>query len=253
MLNRERTMGEPFRRQAGLSIIELLVGVAIGLFIVGGATKLFVDYLTGTRNSLQEVRLNQDLRAAADLVVRDVRRAGYWQKAASGVWSSATTSVVTNAYANMTPASAPATAIAYNYAKDGDDDVGSNETFGFQLNSTTGTLQASLGSAGYQDITDPSSVRVTGFTVTPANLALVELYQTCPCLTKGTCTLNQFKNPNPDTSAKGTRFDTRPVLAIQKFEIRLSGESRTDSRVKRELVETVRVRNDKFSGNACVI
>ena len=76
MLNTRRHRG-----QRGLSIVELLIGLAIGLFIVGGAIKLFVDNLTNNRRLLLETRVNQDLRAAADLIARDLRRAGYWRNA----------------------------------------------------------------------------------------------------------------------------------------------------------------------------
>jgi prepilin peptidase dependent protein B len=65
------------RRQRGLSIIELMVGVAIGMFIIGGAIKLFVDMFGNNRRLLIETRVNQDLRATADIIARDLRRAGY--------------------------------------------------------------------------------------------------------------------------------------------------------------------------------
>lgn len=238
------------RGQRGLSIVELLVGVAVGLFIVGGATKLFVDYLVGSRNSLIEIRLQQDLRAAADLVARDLRRAGFWRNATTGVWSSTTTSVVTNPYTTITT---PANGIAYNYDKDGTDgiNVAGTETFGFLLNTATGVLAANLGN-GNQPITDPATLNVTAFTVVPnPTLNPVELYQTCPCLTKGACTLAQFQ-PAAGVTPAGTRWATRPILTIQQYTITIAGESRTDSRVKREISETVRVRNDKFTGDACV-
>ena len=58
-----------------------MVGVAVGLFVAGGAAKLFVDNLSNNRRMLVETRINQDLRAATDLIARDLRRAGYWRNA----------------------------------------------------------------------------------------------------------------------------------------------------------------------------
>lgn len=230
----------------GLSIVEFIVGIAVGLFIVGGTAKLFVDYLGSNRNMLLETRVNQDLRAAADYVVRDLRRAGYWRNASSGVWNSTTTSVSTNPYSSVLPASAASASLVYYYDKDGTDTVVDAETFGVQFDSAAGTLRTKLGTGGYQDITDASVVKVTGFTVDPTPApAPVELYQTCPCLTKGSCTLANFQ-------VGGSRYANRPLLYIQRLTVRLSGESRTDSRIKREIVETVRVRNDRFVGDACV-
>jgi prepilin peptidase dependent protein B len=88
---KSRTAKSPrsLHSQFGLSIIELMVGVAIGMFIIGGAIKLFVDMFGNNRRLLIEARVNQDLRAAADIIARDVRRAGYWSGAASAFASSA--------------------------------------------------------------------------------------------------------------------------------------------------------------------
>ena len=71
--------------QRGLSMVELMVGVVVGLFVVAGAVKLFTDYLGSNRNLLLQTRINQDLRAAADLIARDLRRGGYWRNATAGV------------------------------------------------------------------------------------------------------------------------------------------------------------------------
>ena len=85
MLNhRHARMQSHPQRQAGLSLVELLVGATIGLFLVGGAAKLFIDSIGDTRRMIIETRVNQDLRAAADLMARDLRRAGYWQGALAG-------------------------------------------------------------------------------------------------------------------------------------------------------------------------
>ena len=74
-------MLEPVSRrgQRGLSLVELLVGLALGLLVVaGGAALLARQHLREHRALLLEARLMQDLRTAADLVARDLRRAGYW-------------------------------------------------------------------------------------------------------------------------------------------------------------------------------
>ena len=36
-------------RQTGLSIVETMVGLTVGLFIIGGALKLFIDNLDSNR------------------------------------------------------------------------------------------------------------------------------------------------------------------------------------------------------------
>ena len=86
------------RRQRGMSIIEMLVGVVVGLLVVAGASKLMIDSFGENRRLLLETRVNQDLRAAADLIARDIRRAGYWANAGSGVFSADGDEVPHNSY-----------------------------------------------------------------------------------------------------------------------------------------------------------
>ena len=82
---RSATVARP-RRQRGLSIVELMVGVAIGLFVVAAATMLVSTQLSDNRRLMLETQVQQDLRASADIITRELRRAGHWGKARDGVW-----------------------------------------------------------------------------------------------------------------------------------------------------------------------
>jgi prepilin peptidase dependent protein B len=42
---------------------------------------------------------------------------------------------------------------------------------------------------------------------------------------------------------------SRPRMTVRQFDVVVSGQSATDASVQREVRETVRVRNDMFSGN----
>jgi uncharacterized protein YneF (UPF0154 family) len=59
-----------------MSIVELMVGVAIGLLIVAAATLMMSGQLSENRRLLVEAQLQQDLRAAADIMTREIRRTG---------------------------------------------------------------------------------------------------------------------------------------------------------------------------------
>jgi type IV pilus assembly protein PilW len=213
-------------RQRGLSVVELLVGVAIGLFLVGGATKLFVDNLTGNRRLLLEARVNQDLRAAADIIARDLRRAGYWNSSLTGVtWPAATNPYSTAASAVTLSTYSAASAVTYSYQ-------GSGFT-GFRV-SPGGALQARSGGS-WQDLTDSQSVRVltdgTGFSITP-DIQTISL--------GGNCT------PPCALGSAGC-----PVLNVQRYVIRIRGQSVSDSSVVRQIEESVRVRNDQVPTPSC--
>lgn len=242
--------------QRGLSVVELLVGVTVGLFIVGGATKLMVDYLGSNRRLLLETRVNQDLRAAADLVVRDLRRTGYWQTSLSSFWVPDATgnggSYVANNYRTIAlsgavPAGAcPAvpfaatgsgTQLLFSYSKDADNAVDANtEQRGFKIEDDT--LKAYNGGT-WQALTDVASLKVS--MVVCEYSSLVTLHETCSCLTRGTCV-------NADFLAGGMFFATRPRATVSQYVITLSATSATDPTVRRSLAESVRLPNDALAG-----
>ncbi len=62
-------------RQLGLTLVELLVGMAIGLLLTAIALVAMTQHLRQNHRLLVEARLTQDLQALVDLVSRDLRRA----------------------------------------------------------------------------------------------------------------------------------------------------------------------------------
>lgn len=228
--------------QQGLSIIELLVGFTVGLFIMGGAIALLVNYLGSNRKLLLETRVNQDLRTTADLVVRDLRRAGFWQNASSEIWvpNSANTggSYTTNPYRAITVGTANGSdSVTFSYARDADDVPGSSENTGFRIG-TDGSLEVLYGGS-WQPVSDSKLLTLTMSITETA--ATVELSEGCPCLSRGTCTPSNF-------AVGGTSYATRPRATLSQFAVTLNGTSVADSRIVRSLTETVRVRNDSPVG-----
>jgi prepilin peptidase dependent protein B len=240
--------------QQGLSIVELLVGIAVGLFVVGGAVKLFVDNLTNNRRMLVETRVNQDLRAAADLIVRDLRRAGYWRNAQAGISTDPAVAGVVNPYRVVD--SSVANELSYSYSKDDIDALDPTiESFGVRRSTVSGVgvLQLRNGSAsGWQTITDPGTldIPVGGLNIAAPTTRYVDIWDACSCLFSRTCTKEQFADPNPITTVTGIYFANRPRLAVRQFTLVLSGNAVSDTRVVRQITEQVRVRDDEMTG-AC--
>lgn len=69
------------QRQCGFSLVELMIGLAAGLFLLAGVVGIFAMSLQSNSINLKMTRLNQDLRSAMDLMQRELRRAGYWHLA----------------------------------------------------------------------------------------------------------------------------------------------------------------------------
>lgn len=69
---------EARKRQGGVSLVELMVAVVIGLVLLAGITQLYL----GSKRSYTALetlaRLQENGRYAIDVLARDLRRAGYW-------------------------------------------------------------------------------------------------------------------------------------------------------------------------------
>jgi len=214
--------------QRGLSLVELLVGMVIALIVAAGALKLLAGQLDGNRRLLLEARLHQDLRAASDLIARDLRRAGYWQSALQGTrWPAQP-----NPYGAMSPAgTAAAASTSYSYSRDAieNDALDGNESFGMRLNA--GALQLLEGAGGWQQLTDAGTVLVTALSITPQTRAIGLGHLCSPACTPA------------DPAC--------PRLNVRHFDILIQGRSTADPNVTREVRESVRVRNDELPVVAC--
>jgi prepilin peptidase dependent protein B len=229
------------RAQRGLSIIELMVGVAVGMFIVGGAIKLFVDMFSNNRRLLIETRVNQDLRAAADIVARDLRRAGYWQGASAAFNTAPGAAPTPNPYADYGAASTAAGSITYAYDRDGNSTVNTAERAGFSFNNNQ--IYMVVGGAS-QPLTDPATVRITRFEIANSASATqwISLAQHCQCVGLGASAAGGCDPAVVAASASG------PQVGMRWVDIIIEGEATAASAVRRQVVESVRLRNDQLRG-----
>lgn len=125
-------------RQTGLSLVELMVGLVVGLIVVAGAGAMYVTTVRGQSYGLRAAKLNQDLRATMSVIASDIRRAGYWAgSVAVNAGSPITYTFPTNPYTGATTDLAileGGTCVMYGYDADGDGAaVEGGEVFGFKL------------------------------------------------------------------------------------------------------------------------
>jgi type IV pilus assembly protein PilW len=221
------------RSQSGLSVVELMVGIAIGLFVVAAATMLVVTQLGDNRRLLLETQVQQDLRASADIVTRELRRVGHWGAATDGIWRAGGGGLATNPYGIV--AFDDPGEITYTYSLDsryvGRDPengvVDPDERLGLRLSG--GVIQTQLGGSGWQALTDANTLRVVSFTLTMRNQD-IEL----PCAK--TCPVGAVACP--------------PTLSVRTIAVDIVGEAVHDPAVRRSIRSDVRLRNDPVAG-AC--
>lgn len=225
-------------KERGLSIVELLVGITIGLFVLAGATMVVSSQLSDNRQLLLETQVQQDLRTAADMITRDLRRSGYWGKAIERVWPAAGTAILDNMYQSVDSSTGAGGRSELNYryseslgSSNEDNIVASNETFGFAWNSSAKTIEMKLGAAGWQTVTDPSVMNVTAF-----GLTLIPQLVTVPCA----------------RLCVGGGTACWPRQTVRHVEISITGQAVHSPLVVRSLTNLVRLRNDSATGSCPV-
>jgi prepilin peptidase dependent protein B len=226
MLNGKRNS----RGQRGLSMVELMVGVAVGLFVVAGATMVVSNQLGDNRRLMLETQIQQDLRAAADVITKDLRRSGHWDDAKTGVWHAGATTVASNANTGLThpdPDTAqpllpdvPASGVQFRYTREG-----VVEQSGFRLRN--GAIQMLIG-GNWQALTDATTLRITKFEVE----------------------LNSRDIPLACFSACGAAPSCPPTQTVRDITVVIEGAAVHDASVRRGAQSNARLRNDVIQG-AC--
>ena len=217
------------RRERGMSLVELLVGAAVGLIVVAAAGSVVAAHQAAARRVQIEARLMQDLRGAAELVSRDLRRAGHWAAAASGVRRGDEPAIV-NPHTAIAAASGPAAVIALSFSTGAGDpaSIADGERFGFRLRNAA--IEMQLGDRNWQALSDPGTIVVTSFTIVPrVDEADLENFCARPC-SAGSVTCP-------------------PRQQVRSYEISVAGRSAIDALATRELRSVVRLRNDVVVGS----
>ena len=214
----------------GISLVELLIGLALGLVIVSSGLAVLAGQLQESRALVLETRLLQDLRSASDFITRELRRAGHWGEADAGLWRAGRPPRA-NPYQTL-QSDAPA-GLQLSYSRDAQENhqVDAQEVSAFRLRNQVVELQ--LGNGPWQALTDPATVQVLGWRLTPGQQDLG---------LPGLC-------EQPCNAALAAGLDCPPRLRVRLYELELQGRSPLDPRIERTLRTRVRVRNDAVLGD----
>jgi type IV pilus assembly protein PilW len=242
------------RTVSGLSLVELMVGVAIGLIVVAAAALAVTGQLSDNRRLLAETQLQQDLRAAIDIITRELRRSGGQSdsRALRGVWRPGMYTAAHNTFAEYQYlASVNTASTRYDYGYQPTSGNNQISAFRFQNDAIQQCLQggACAETGTWQDVTDTSSVTVTAFSITTPNGQAPNqppspspspspspepppIQLACPKL----CPVEI--PPNPDRTA------CWPKVHVRELVISITAQSKNYIEVKRTISSRVRVRND---------
>lgn len=213
--------------QRGLSLVELMVGIAVGLFVVAAAATLVTSQLVENRRLMLEVQVQQDLRATADIITRELRRAGSWpgviSSAVGSVWSPGTAAQVNTNFNGLSPASGVDDEVVYRSSRTS----GSNGPYTFVLDGGVIKTQLAPG-VPMQQLTDGTTLVVTQFAVT----AVAEPGVVAAC--------TKLCDDGPPQTT-----NCWPSIAVRSFVVEITGHAATDASVVRSIRSVVRLRNDE--------
>ena len=145
-------------RSRGFTLVEFMIGLTIGLLLLAGAFSMAGVQLGEHRRLMLELQVQQELRATAELMLRDLRRAAFWDRAQDGVWQDEPDAPVRNPYADRL-VEAAGRRVTDSVARDGSASGGASarENSGFRL--SDGRIDQLI-AGRYQPLTDPDLLRV---------------------------------------------------------------------------------------------
>lgn len=219
------------KRQHGLSLIELMLGITVGLFVLISASTVMIGQVSDHRRLLLETRTEQDVRAIGELIQRDLRNAGGWGNAWRSVWSESNPNPMANPYAPVTISEGGqrlAFRVSLTAVDTGtEDDVYDPNTELREYRLSNGVLRTRVGNF-WQPLTDPQTLRIASFVAT-----LVETPTTLSSVCAKPC----------DGLA-----DCPPTAIVREVRVRLDAEAAHDASVKRQLDLQVRLQSDDVRG-----
>lgn len=226
-------------RQTGFSLIELMISIVVGLIVIVGVLGVFGSAIKSHSDNLRMTRLNQELRTVMNMMVRDIRRAGFNGDAQLALGPTAGN---TNLFSdpagtnlNLTPGT-PASCVTFAYDSNGNGilEIGAgttpDERYGYRLDAVADAVEMrQLGAAcsatsNWVNITDENTIEIVALGANPALQFTVT-------------------NTPVDIDGSGT---TTSTMTIRNVGIILSGRLKSDPSVARTLRETVRVSADLY-------
>ena len=220
-----------------MTLLEVLVGLSIGLFVAAAATALLRQFLFDNRQLLLRIRLEQQMQSVADVALRELRRAGHWEQAHLGVADNFSLARA-NPYATLDDAAPERPTDTLRFAWSGagaetaPDGVSQAEATGVRLlEGRVGLLKG----GNWQPLTDAAFMTVTAFELTLHQRAL-DLERHC-------------ERPRPlGTCATGAGRICPPRLLRRSVELRMEGFAAREPTLTHALTSRVQLRNDVVEG-----
>jgi len=208
----------------GFTLVEMMVSTVVAAISMAGVISVFANSVRSNTDNLEIIRLNQEMRAVMDVMVSDIRRAGYWS-GADGTTANPYTA------AGEAMAVVGGDCITYSYDFNADNNAIANvDRQGFRLVNGAVSIRNNLvdcsdpavvGVNAWEPISDASAVNMT-------NLSFV---------------LNQASCLNLSNSSRACNNAGDQTAVMNVLTISLTGQLVGDAGIIDQISETVAVRN----------
>lgn len=143
------------RRQVGLSLIEIMISLTLGIIVLAGVTSVFTGNLATQSTISARAQIEQDVRAAMEYMARDIRRSGYY---------SGNQSTTVNPFQAELAVGNPSSCILYAYDTKKDGQITDDDKLGFRLSSNALQLRRKAANCdaphSWENLTDVNTIIV---------------------------------------------------------------------------------------------
>ncbi|WP_006786798.1 PilW family protein [Thiorhodospira sibirica] len=260
---------KPIARARGFTLVELMIGLVIGLIVLGIVGSIYMSVLDGSGYALRSARLNQEVRVAMNFMTDDIRRAGFWSEAQAGTPEN---QLPVNPFTRRDGAvrdvhilnSGNCILFAYDADFAG---AGGQEVFGYRLNGNT--VEMLMGNANpptnncapqnaiWTPLTDKTAVVVTALSFDTVGSRCFNTTQNVGWtvtaeITEPACLADEADVIVDDLDGDGTPDDyVEPdsgdlMVESRLINITLAGNHANDANLRVNLQETVKIRNNRI-------
>lgn len=250
------------KMQRGFTLVELLIGLLISLVVISGALALLLKVFEGQKNNIGLVRLNEEIRFLSEMMIKDIRRAGFvsiyaddefehlYSNPFFSVASGGSTDIQIFDSADYTSAvsvGSPGACLLFSYNADNDQAVvvDDNERMGYRLNGgvlqirTEGTSNESCNNGTWYDLSSPRvSVTELSFSQSDDDFDVSTMMDgSGDDDSDGICEVGE----GCTTCVSGNH-----CLVVRVINVSMTLQLTSDNSIQQTFTETVRIRNDKF-------
>lgn len=229
----------------GLTLVELLVGIVVGLVVLSAAGGAMMSYIKSYSDSQKILNLNQNMRAAMDIMAREIRRAGYVSSDVSDIDKFKDNPFFKGDYDLTTYNNGQC--IVFSYEKDKISGVSLGDKAGFKLGADKNVQMRKI---KYENVN--SACDWSGFDelegITDDDIIVDKLIFKIEDSQGNTPPRGiDVNNPGQECDPNSADSAKKDCLYVRSVRIELSAHVEKDPEIKQTLVQTVKIRNDKFT------